>query len=54
MTERASKRLREWYAMSTRFTEFPLMETTRLVLRRLTEEDLDDLFNMRKDPDMHE
>lgn len=54
MTERASKRSREWYVMSTQFTEFPLMETARLVLRRLTEEDLDDLFNMRKDPDMHE
>lgn len=40
--------------MSTRFTEFPMMETKRLVLRRLTEGDLDDLFNMRKDPEMHE
>lgn len=40
--------------MSTQFTEFPLMETRRLVLRRLIEEDLGDLFNMRKDPEMHE
>lgn len=40
--------------MSIQFTEFPELETKRLILRRLTESDLDDLFNMRKDPEMHE
>ena len=36
------------------FISFPVLLTDRLILRRMKEEDVDDLFNMRKDPEMHE
>ena len=36
-----------------RFTPFPITETRNLVLRRIGLDDLDDLFEMRRDPRMH-
>ena len=40
--------------MNTPFISFPVLLTERLILRRMKDEDVDDLFNMRKDPEMHE
>ncbi len=36
------------------FNPFPKLETKRLLLRKLNEDDMYDVFNMRKDPSMHE
>lgn len=36
------------------FTPFPIIETRNLILRRMDHDDLDDLFQMRRDPRMHE
>lgn len=36
------------------FISFPVLLTDRLILRKMKEEDVDDLFNIRKDPEMHE
>ncbi len=35
------------------FTSFPNMETKNLLLRRIEQNDVNDLFKMRKDPRMH-
>lgn len=40
--------------MKIDFNPFPNLETERLILRKLTEDDMYDVFNMRKDPSMHE
>jgi ribosomal-protein-alanine N-acetyltransferase len=40
--------------MNTPSISFPVLLTERLILRRMKDEDVDDLFNMRKDPEMHE
>lgn len=36
------------------FTPFPVIATEKLILRRISSEDQHDLFQMRKDPRMHE
>lgn len=36
------------------FTPFPILETENLLLRRIEQRDANDLFEMRKDPRMHE
>ena len=36
------------------FNLFPVIETKNLLLRRMTHEDKNDIFQMRKDPRMHE
>jgi len=40
--------------MKIDFNPFPKLTTERLILRNLTEDDRYDVFNMRKDPSMHE
>ena len=40
--------------MKIDFNPFPKLMTERLILRKLTEDDMYDVFNMRKDPSMHE
>lgn len=39
--------------MKTNFSPFPLIETPNLVLRRMEDGDLEDVFEMRSDPRMH-
>lgn len=39
--------------MKANFAPFPVLETTNLVLRRMTRDDVDDVFEMRRDPEMH-
>lgn len=36
------------------FHPFPVIETSNLILRRMEDRDLSDLFEMRRDPKMHE
>jgi ribosomal-protein-alanine N-acetyltransferase len=36
------------------FNLFPVIETKNLILRRMKHKDIDDVFEMRKDPRMHE
>lgn len=38
----------------TNFTPFPNIETENLILRKMSYNDIDDLFEMRKDPRMNE
>lgn len=40
--------------MKVDFTDFPTFETERLILRRIGEDDMYDIFNMRKEPSLHE
>ncbi|MDF2881730.1 MAG: hypothetical protein K0R54_2287 [Clostridiaceae bacterium] len=35
------------------FNPFPIIETKRLILRRMNYDDINDLFKMRKDPEMN-
>lgn len=36
------------------FTPFPNFETENPILRRMTQNDVNDLFEIKKDPKMHE
>lgn len=38
--------------LSINFDPFPILETERLVLRRLTPDDVDDMFALRSDPEV--
>lgn len=40
--------------MMIEFTPFPNIETKNLILRRMKHDDINDLFEMRKDPRIHE